>query len=212
MLFEQPELDAAWQQLVDAVPFAGPMPGVAGWAIAPDLLLHLVHIVRHRRPRLVVELGSGVSTCWIALALRAFDVPGKLVSLEHLAQFHQQTRLQLRACGVEHLADVRLAPLSEVTFEEETWSWYQASAWHDLEGCDLLVVDGPPGRTGPLARYPAVLLLRRILSPDATIVLDDYNRPDEQEIVARWRRQHPSWSFNALAHARGTAVLQLPGE
>lgn len=212
MLFGKPELDAAWRQLVDVVPFVGPMPDVAGWAIAPDLLLYLVRIVRQRRPRLIVELGSGVSTCWIALALRAFNVPGRLVSLEHLVHFHQQTRLQLRVCGAEHLADVRLAPLNEMTFEEETWSWYQPSAWYELEGCDLLIVDGPPGTTRPLARYPAVPLLRRALCPDAVIVLDDYNRPDEQEIVARWKRQHPSWSLTALAHMKGTAVLQLPGK
>ncbi|MEV0264666.1 class I SAM-dependent methyltransferase [Streptomyces sp. NPDC050617] len=201
---------AAWRELRRLVPGAGPRPDRRGWAVAPDLLLHLVRTVRERRPALVVELGSGVSTCWLALALRAFDVPGRLVSLEHQAPYALRTRAQVRAAGVADLAEVRAAPLTEVEFDGERWPWYARTAWADLTGCELLVVDGPPGTTGPLARYPAVPLLGERLAPGAAVVLDDYDRADEREAVARWRRRYPAWSFRAVPHAKGTALFQLP--
>jgi hypothetical protein len=51
---------------------------------------------------------------------------------------------------------------------------------------DVLVVDGPPGDTGLLARYPAVPVLRKAMSPTCVVLLDDANRADEQAIGKRW--------------------------
>jgi hypothetical protein len=205
---ERSEFDAALRHMAETAPFDAPAP--TGWTMAPDLLRYLVEFIRQQRPERIVEIGSGLSSCWIALALKAFDVPGHLISLEHLPDYHQQTCAQLDVYGVRHLAEVRLAPLIETTVEEQVWQWYSSSAWQDLDRCDLLIVDGPPGRTAPLARYPAVPLLESALSSAATVVLDDYNRPDEREIVARWRTRHPTWSLHEPRHVKGTAVLRLP--
>ncbi len=92
----------------------------------------------------------------------------------------------------------------------ETFSCYAESAWHDVAGCGLLFVDGPPGRPAPLARYPAVPPLAGALAPGAAVVLDDYDRADEQAIAARWIQQHPTWSLERVAHRKKTAALHLP--
>ena len=53
-----------------------------------------------------------------------------------------------------------------------------------------MLIDGPPGATGPLARLPAVpLLLNYLGKHQLDIVLDDYKRQEEIETVNRWKQQ-----------------------
>ena len=75
--------------------------------------------------------------------------------------------------------------------------------------CDLLVVDGPPGYSASMARYPAVPLLGPIMRPGAKVVLDDYKRTDKKNAVAQWRQLHPEWLLEELPHKKGTAVLTV---
>lgn len=201
----------AHDRLLTLLPPATPMPTPGGWAASADLLLYLVDTIRQHRPTRVIELGSGTSTCWLAWALDVFTVSGTVVSLEHLPDFRSRTLQHLHACGVQHRADVRLAPLTDIHLNDTTYPWYDPAAWNDLRDCDLLLIDGPPGKTAPMARYPAVPLLRPALRPGASVVLDDYNRPDEREIVTQWHRLHPDWGLQILEHEKGTAVLVVPG-
>ncbi|WP_329274090.1 class I SAM-dependent methyltransferase [Streptomyces sp. NBC_00691] len=187
-----------------------PIPPGDGWAAAPDLLLYLVEQTRFRRPSLVIEAGSGTSTLWLATAMRAFGIPGRVVSLEHDAGYHERSAGEVERLGLGDIAQVRLAPLEQHTLHGESRPWYAQSAWKDLNGCGLLLVDGPPGLTTPLARYPAVPLLAGALTPNAVVVLDDYDRDEEKAIVARWAEQHPTWTLERLAHRKGTAALRLP--
>jgi predicted O-methyltransferase YrrM len=187
------------------------MPAPGGWAAAADLLLYLVDTVRRQRPARIVELGSGTSTCWLAWTLDYFDIPGTVVSLEHLPDFHRRTLDQLRTCDLQRRAEVRLAPLTDIHLDGTSYPWYDSAGWSDLSACDLLLVDGPPGGTAPMARYPAVPLLGPALSPGAMVVLDDYQRPDEQKIIAQWCQLHPNWRLRVLEHEKGTAVLTVPG-
>ena len=53
---------------------------------------------------------------------------------------------------------------------------------------DLLIVDGPPGST-PQSRYPAIPYFRESLADDYAVILDDANRPEEQEILKRWQAE-----------------------
>ncbi|MEU7428308.1 class I SAM-dependent methyltransferase [Streptomyces sp. NPDC040750] len=155
-------------------------------------------------------MGSGISTLWLAKAMRTFGIPGHLVSLEHDRDYHAQNAREVERLGLGDIAQVRLAPLEQHTIQGETWAWYAEAAWRDLSGCGLLFVDGPPGWTAPLARYPAVPLLAGTLTPGAVVLLDDYDRDEEQAVAARWSQQHPAWTLERLAHRKGTVALHLP--
>jgi hypothetical protein len=72
--------------------------------------------------------------------------------------------------------------------------WYSASAIADVEEIDLLLVDGPPGRTNKLARYPAVPAPRDKLRPGATVMLDNCHRRDE-EALPKWLAEVPGLSL-----------------
>ncbi len=185
------EVEALLQLFRDVAPRA-PMPSSGRWALNPTDLLGVLFLIEQQRPRLVLELGSGTSSVWIAYALEKFG--GRLVSIDHEQEFAERTRKLLAAHGLDHVAEVRDTPLRPVTVDGATFSWYDVDGLGDVDDVDLMLVDGPPGGVGPLARYPALHLLRHKLSRTATVVLDDANRPDEKDVLARWEAEIPGLS------------------
>jgi predicted O-methyltransferase YrrM len=194
---------------------AGP-PGAlslpfGGAAIDPDFAVHLVQILNSRRPRLVVELGSGVSTVLCALVLREHG-SGRIVSIEHDPVYAQATRERLATFHLEQVAEVRNAPLSEVDVDGRSWRWYDRSVFLDLENIDLLVVDGPPGWLHTQARFPALPVLIDRMSSNAAILLDDAGRQDEKSIIEDWLKRWPNLSRVDLPSEKGTALLVRTSE
>ena len=190
------------------VPVRDVIPPMGGWAASADVVSVLIGDLLRIRPRLVVECGSGVSTLWTALAIEHYGLDCRVVSLDHDTHFAEQTRRSLRAHGVDRHAEVRDAPLLPAEIEGHSTVWYDRAALVGLTGIGLLFVDGPPDRTGPLVRYPAVPLLKARLAPTATIVLDDLIRPGEKEVVARWRLQLPDFEVQLLPLQKSAAVFR----
>jgi predicted O-methyltransferase YrrM len=199
-------------QLRGLVPLTEVAPPTRGWSASPDVLLTLVEIIRSRRPRLIVELGSGVSTLYAAAVLEGLGGDGRVVSLDHDAGFAAATRAVVERHRLAHRAEIRVAPISDLQLEGQRWPWYDMGALDGLDGIDLLFVDGPPGKLRPESRYPAVPVLRDRLSADAVVVVDDYNRRQERTMVARWVAADPRWRLEKLGHEKGTGVLRRRGD
>ena len=198
----------ALQNLNAVLPTSDVLPATRGWAASPDLLLTLVDLVITERPSLIVECGSGASTLWLALALRRFGIDGRIVALEHDPFFAAKSRDFLARHGVGDLAEVRDAPLEDLSLACGTYPWYATRAWKDLTGIDLLFVDGPPAATGAKARYPALPLLREALNPVSTVVLDDLVVPDMQETLRLWLDAYPEFSAAVLPLEKQAALLR----
>jgi hypothetical protein len=98
------EIEALFQLFQHFTPRA-PMPSSGDFALNPTDLLELLHLVRDRRPRTVLELGSGTSTVWLAYALE--QQGGRLISLDHDHGYAQKTRALLVAHGLEAVAGGR---------------------------------------------------------------------------------------------------------
>lgn len=194
-------------QLRQLLSVDAPTPLLGGWAMDPESVLALVQLLTERRPGLVVELGSGASTVWIAMALRQIG-SGKVVSYDHLPEYAAITRKALEHAGLQQWAEVREAPLTDTRIGDETFSWYGLDAGATQAQIDVLLVDGPPGSTGPLARYPAVPRLVRSLREHALVIVDDAARHDEEEMVERWIREFPALKRSAGLGPR-TIVLQV---
>ncbi|MBP2705184.1 class I SAM-dependent methyltransferase [Microbispora sp. RL4-1S] len=184
-----------------------PLPELRGWAASPDALRCLIEDVCARRPKLVVECGSGSSSVWLGYVMEHFG-GGRVVCLEHDERYLELSRSLVAAHGLTHVVEIRHAPLR--TWEEggESWQWYDREALRDLDEIGLLHVDGPPAATGPQARYPAVPLLLPHCSADVRIFLDDASRDDERAVVARWRREH-SLELTRREAEKGLAILTI---
>ena len=179
-----------WQvlrPLLDAGPY---LPWSTG-SMRPSAMVAVCNEIVHGRRRTVVECGSGVSTVVVARLLRQLGAPASVTSLEHDADWAELVTELLHREGLDHIGSVRHAPL------EGDPPWYAGSAVDRLPtGIDLLVVDGPPAFAPGegLRRAPAMSRLEERMTPDATVYLDDAQRPGEQAVVRDWNLT-TSWRF-----------------
>lgn len=174
--------------LIQLRPLLGDLPLDLGeWAADPILAHNVVRLLTETRPSLVLECGSGSSTVVIARCLRALG-RGRVISLEHDPVYARHTTDLLRREGLDDLATVVTAPLTKRETKGQPLRWYGPQYEPLLNrSIEVLLVDGPPGNSGPRARYPAVPLLLPHLAPECWIVLDDGDRQDERAVAHQWR-------------------------
>lgn len=197
------------QQLFQRFTPDAPLPPLAGWAMSPSGLLMLTDEIARRDAKVVVECGSGSSTLWMALAMRAKG-GGKVVAFEHLQEYADRTRALLDAHGVSEWAEVRLAPLTAVATRRGEFQWYDTGEMVWNRNIDVLLVDGPPTKTGHHARYPALEVLGAALNANALVALDDTDRDDEMEVLEMWKTEWPNLSERP-SPGRGIAVFEWRG-
>jgi len=200
-----------------------------GWAIGPDLALHLVKMIESNNYDVVIEFGSGTSTVLIARALakaaarRERKPQAVQLAFEHLEEYRQQTLTELRQAGMSDRVQLNLAPLVPyVAPNGGTYSYYDCH--HKLADLSrrlgaslhriLVLVDGPPGRTGKHARFPALPVLLSYFPNDRLdILMDDFARTDEREIAELWladaRRRGLSAELAPLEVEKGACVIAL---
>ena len=187
-------------QLLSLMKFTSPLPPTRSWAASPDLLLTLMDLVRKNRPKLIVELGSGISTLVMAKASQGRT---KIISIDHSEEFAQKTRDMLKEHGVKNV-EIRVAPL---TSHVSGTDWYDLNLLKNLKNIDLLVIDGPPGSKNPKARQPALKEFESRLSTKAVIVIDDVNRDGERELAEMFSKAFPKKTLEILPHEKGSAVI-----
>lgn len=187
---------AAHQYLTDRLRPRSWIPAAGGWVISYEALAGMVdHLLSTTAPQSVVETGSGISTVWLGHALRELG-GGHLTAFEHDPLYAERTRAQLRKHGLQAWCRVIDAPLVDASTTDGPWppGWYDLSQWSP-EQIDLLLIDGPPGADGPLARDPAYRVFAPHLGPGALVVVDDIDRADEQAMVDGWTSDE---SFGSL--------------
>lgn len=182
-----------------------PLPALRGWAASPDVLHFLAETMLRRRPKLVVECGSGSSSVW--LGYLAEQIGAQVICLEHDGRYAQSSRDLIAAHDLGSVVEVRHAPLTDWKSGDEVHSWYDRAALEDITDIGLLFVDGPPGTVGPEARYPAVPLLLPRCGADMVIVLDDSERDEETAISDRWVAEHPEIECAVLRYEKGARVF-----
>jgi len=185
-----------------------PLPPSRGWAASPDLMREVLRMVLKQRPKVVLEVSSGTSTVILAYALERIGA-GHVYALEHELHYAERTRCYLQEHGLAHRATVVHAPLVEQPLEGGDVRWYDLRALDLPGGIDFMLVDGPPDTTGPMARYPAVPLLRAHFAARTTVVLDDGGRADETRTAERWARSDGASTPEFLALEKGAWVLRF---
>lgn len=184
-----------------------PLPPLRLWAISPDFAALITGTILREKPKTVVELGSGSSTLISAYSLEKIG-RGKVISFEHQEDFAKASEMSLVQHELSDFATVIHAPIKEILIDEVAWDWYTPDAMTTIEQIDLLIVDGPPETISKKARYPAVPMLFDKLSDGATILVDDYLRRDEHEMVNDWLQEYDLEVVNTLANEKGVAILR----
>lgn len=189
-----------------AVPELRFLPHPTGWAASLALLSEIVEFTVLHEPKTVVELGSGLSTLYLATMMKKSGA-GHVYSIEHDSSYAAETVAELASRGLQDFATVIPAELTTLDLDGKNWTWYDIN-WSGLpDNIDLLLVDGPPMQTQRLARYPALPIFEDHLSANATVILDDADRKDEQAILKMWLSQFDSFTSRSKFCRKGLAIL-----
>jgi predicted O-methyltransferase YrrM len=178
-------------------------------AITPETLAIVQDLSAALKLRRVLELGSGVSTLLLANSFRRAG-EGHVLSLDDDPRWAGQTAETIKRERLDRFAEVRVAPLVPVTAGDRKSQWYDISSLAPDEHFDLIIVDGPPAWRGDaLARLPALYQLRRHLSDNGMLVLDDAARGGETEVAKRWQNDFPDLHYRMVGVGRGLFVASV---
>jgi predicted O-methyltransferase YrrM len=179
-------------------------PSINDWTASPDLLTEIARQVRKRRPSILLELGSGVSTLVTASVLMR-NGHGRLYSLDHEADYAVATAVELEQAGLHAFAEVRHAPLAK---DSHPSPWYDESAFVDIDTLDLAIIDGPPTDFDPKAREPALEALWPRLAIGGLMIFDDADRPGDRQVIQAWAERCPGAKVMWLPLEKGCALIE----
>ena len=197
-------------------------PDFHGWPLSPDIALFLVQKIEMNHYDLIIEFGSGTSTVMMAKAIKmnADHHEMKLVTFEHHQKFYDLTSRSLTGQSLEKYVDLTYAPLKEFAYGDEKYIYYSCgNKMAELAKAGeyskiLVLVDGPPGSTCPLARFPALPYLLEFFPAQAIdLVLDDFGRKEEKKIVEKWeellREKEIAFESESVPAEKGLYFCQI---
>ena len=169
--------------------FQASIPTTRGMSASHDFLKLIMETIISNKSELIVELGSGTSTIIAAKTLEKLK-SGFLLSIDNDAKFAEQTHHRITLETLEKYSKVITSELKDITVNGESYNWYDTSFLEKIyRKIELLIVDGPPRIINKNARYPAIPLLKKCITDDTVILLDDGRQKDEQNTVELWLKE-----------------------
>lgn len=186
---------------------AYPLPQMRGWAISPDIGLRLMGMLLTHKPKVVLNVGCGLSDILMAYVVKNFKLDTVIISIESDSKFLETTKNNLISHSVDKYVTLLHAPLKTYDINGGSWLWYDIDVLPPVM-IDILFVDGPPAATQKMARYPALPLLKHKLTDDCIIILDDAVRQEEKDIAKMWLNEMPSYSSEYFEDEKGTIIIK----
>jgi predicted O-methyltransferase YrrM len=154
------------------------------WAIGESAFSRIVDILGSTDPKRILEYGSGPSSIRLA---QAFP-DAQIVSVEGSPEYYKKTRALRREWEVENQLTVLFLPLE--------YDWYGPSRTQSYRRYsftapfDAVIVDGPPYWT-LRGREACLYQAYDYVPPGGVVILDDYSRTVEQNILRNWLATYP---------------------
>jgi predicted O-methyltransferase YrrM len=189
------------------VPTAMPLPPPGDFRLSSDLLAYISAKIINDELKLVVELGSGLSTIILGAALK--KVGGRLISIESGIEYLNTTQKLIQNADLGDVVTLVHAPIKPF---DDHYRWYDTNAFPVLRDVDMLLIDGPPGNTCAKARFPALPFLWDKLKDDAFAVLDDAGRPDEIASLNQWQEIIPDITVERLPLSHHPVLIRRKTE
>jgi predicted O-methyltransferase YrrM len=163
-------------------------PPDSGWTLALDALRFITNVVRHVKPRHILEFGSGLSTQVLARAAGGLKNECSISSVDHDPEFGAAAaQSYFGQTGKMCRVAFQTAPLVAREYGGKFVPAYliKPERFASEAPVDLVLVDGPPavlgGREGTL--YQAMDYMK----PGTLVLLDDSRRREERAALANWQ-------------------------
>ncbi len=181
-----PYCDTTTNQLIRALPRHG-------WHMRADALRIIAETVTKAEPRLILELGSGSSTVFLAHLCKTIGRKARVISIEENPKFAERTRNLLRLHQLLDQVSIIVAPVTSAQIGKWQGHCYKISQANlpsvmAGEEADLVLIDGPMSAWTNRGdcRYGTLPLVRQWLANRAIVIIDDTHRKRERRIVERW--------------------------
>lgn len=194
--------------IYNTLPIEIPLPQMREWPVSPDFAMLFLTEILLRKPGIILETGSGVSTLIAGYAAKK-NGHGKVIALEHHPVFYKKTSDLVRAHKLDNYVDLYFTPLIEHRSGDERHVWYDVSKVNFSGKIGVFIVDGPPGETSAHTRYPVLPLFAGKAAENAVLFLDDAAREEEVKITQRWLREFPLFKIQeGYFCEKGVVVLE----
>jgi hypothetical protein len=178
------------------------LPAMRNHAGSPDFLNLIADQLKIHQPKLVLEASSGVSSIIVSEYLIKQLPNSNHLALENEKKYADLTQAKIR----NPQSKIIHAPLTKYTLDGKDYQWYDLSQLEQQLDIDLLIVDGPSKNLNALARYPVVPILAQRNALPKIIIMDDADRPDEQEIIKMWSTKY-DYDVHYFYLEKGAVVL-----
>ena len=195
------ENQQALASIHNLIELRSPLPMMGQWAASPDFLQIVSEIILEKKPKTIVECGSGVSSVVMGYLLEKNN-GGRVFSLENKKEFYEKNKRLIARHNLEKYVSIVYAPLVECKVKDNLHEWYDVAQVADLESIEVLIVDGPAGN-----RYPVLPLLFNQLSDNVFVIIDDCKREKDGENVLQWLAEFP-FEAEWMDTEKGTCVLR----
>lgn len=176
------------------------------YSASPDFLFSIVDIIEKYKPNIILEAGSGVSTIIASYGLKKYNPDGKIISLDHDKKYADTTKIEIKKHQLEQHSTIIHSPL--IKYPKYKFKWYDIDNMIFENKIDLIIIDGPPSKSGKFARYPAIPLLLDKMSDKAIIVLDDAKRKNEQEVIGKWKEEFNCFDYQYENNDKGICIIK----
>ncbi|MFN3700212.1 MAG: hypothetical protein ACK4VI_01665 [Alphaproteobacteria bacterium] len=174
------------------------------WSMEPDSIVFLGEVIDMFKPRVVLELGSGISTPILAARLKALwaghDNRPLYVTIDQSDEYLSQTLNLVEKGDVADIVKPLVFPMAYFEVGQDEKGETQALACYDFneeklfEACggqrpDMIIIDGPTGGGAggfPFARMLTAPILSQYAMPGALICMDDAYRDTEIKEAQSW--------------------------
>jgi len=166
------------------------------------------NLIEVRKPNYILELGSGISTLFLASNLKD-HLSARVFSVDHSDHYLRKTQeLSKNSTNVQFI----YAPISPYQFKLKRFAAYQNDFVKKIPNgikFDLVIIDGPP--SFKFGREAALYQIANFLKPETLILLDDSNREPEQEALSNWRKVWNSGVdvFEFPENKKGLAIIEV---
>jgi predicted O-methyltransferase YrrM len=143
----------------------------------------------------IIEFGSGLSTLFMALVVKRFSLPTKIITIESETAWVDRIEKKIYEMDLSSIITVVPATIIPMPSLGKENNWYDLnhlpSSILNSSPFDMVVIDGPPAYNEniSLSRFMALPFIKNLLCDKYSIFLDDADRKGEKTVMSMWKQQ-----------------------